>query len=305
MQVITGRGRSLVRPEDWWLDYILARRNVENGAPSVFLTVIDAYQKDPVVKSIRLVSERPLELEVTRDDGVDLIHLHIPLEASRPTAFRPLGVRVQSFSDGTPVRDVQIGHWAPDSGPGYVRETIKAVDYDNNRIAIDPGPDPETDLAPGRAIRIYNQDRSALYRILSAGQEGDRIWITLDATALLARGPVTEVQDGQLSLGSYLTFAAGGKLAEDGDLAPGPNAFAGSWLGEGEAAQSVRGAVQGRSRTEKPATNRVFLKNPVAARELEEAFKGRVVSIWQYGVGDSVEVARVECSVESQQSYES
>ena len=72
---------------------------------------------------------------------------------------------------------------------------------------------------------------------------------------------------------------------------PVPDYYAGSWLGEAEQAVQVRGAVQQYAGAEH---NTVFLRDLVSAEKLEETFGGRVVSIWQYGIGDRVEVVLIE-----------
>ena len=284
MELIHGRGRSPVRPKDWWLDYVIARRHVKDGAASRFLTVLEAFQSAPVVKGVRLVSQRPLVLEVTRDDGVDLIHLNVPTRSSRSTAHRAMGVRVESRTNGQATRDVEVGLWAPDKGPGYAEGTIAALDYAANRIALADAPGLETDFAPGRAIRIFNKDRSALYRVVKTGRASGQFRITLDATALLARGPVVGAADGRLMLDTELVFA-NGRTDGDGELLDRRDYFAGSWLGDGSSARQLRGAAQASKCT-------LFLKGPAGEKMLVQRYGGRTVSIWQYGVGDRVEVAR-------------
>lgn len=283
MDVILGRGRSPARSPEWGLDYLIARRHVTPGERSLFLSVLDAFQKTPVIESVRLVSEAPLVVKVSRADGEDEIHLNIPPSPSYRTAPRPLGVRVRSRVGDKWVRDVQVGKWAPGRGPGYATGTLCGTDYAANQIAIESARGCEADFAPGRAVRVYNARRSAMFRVLTTKRQGDRLWITLDQTALLARGPVADVSDGTVTLAAYLVFA-NGEMDEKGILKPGLDAFAGSWLGEGKTARLVRGAVKGES-------SRVFLTESVPSDQLRKDYAGRVASIWQYGVGDPVEVA--------------
>ncbi|MDA0747628.1 MAG: heparinase II/III family protein [bacterium] len=283
LEILSGQGRSPVWPEDEHLPYILARHQSKNGEPSLFLTVLETYQNTPVIQNIRLVSTDPLQLEITRADGTDHIDLNIPLTSGPATEHRPLGLRVQ-----TPDRNVSIGHWAPDKGPGYIQAAIEAVDYDNNRIAL--AIKNNANLEPGHAIRIYNKGRSALYRITGTQHENGLTWITLDGTALMARGPVSAIEDGRISLDAHLTFAMNSPLTKDKDLAPGPNSFAGAWLGEGKTALQLRGAAQHRS----SQPNSVFLQDNILASELERTLKDQVVSIWQYGVGDRAEIVCIE-----------
>jgi len=290
LEVLAGRGRSPARPEHWGLDYIVARRQVQEGAASVFLSVLDVFQGEAVVHGVRLVGESPLVLEVERAGAVDRIQLQVPLTPSTTTAQRPLGVRLHTVVDGETVRDVRIGQWDPVAGGGYLHGEIAAVDYVGHRIELAYDAGWAVALQPGCAVRIYNEARSALYRVVDVVREGERLLIGLDATALLAQGPVAAVEEGQVRIDAFLTFAIQRPLADD-ELVPVPDYYAGSWLGEAEQAVQVRGAVQQYAGAEH---NTVFLRDLVSAEKLEETFGGRVVSIWQYGIGDRVEVVLIE-----------
>ena len=50
-----------------------------DGLPSVFVSVLDAYQREPVVREVRLLEESPVVLEVERAGETDRLHLHLPL----------------------------------------------------------------------------------------------------------------------------------------------------------------------------------------------------------------------------------
>jgi hypothetical protein len=45
----------------------------------------------------------------------------------------------------------------------------------------------EEQFAPGCAIRIHNDRRTTMHVIVSARRDGDRLWLKLNTTALLAR----------------------------------------------------------------------------------------------------------------------
>ncbi len=290
MAVIQGAGRSPAHPPSWSMEYLIARRPAHGRAPSYFLSVLDVFQKTPVVQRVRLLSEWPLVLEVTRPDGVDEVHLATPPGPSRTTAHRPLGVRVRSRQGERWIRDVQVGEYARGKGPGYATGTICDLDYATNRVAVSAAAGAQAAFAPGRTLRIYNAERTGLFRIVAAKREGSLLWLTLDKTALLAQGPVTKVAEGSLWLGVPLTFA-NSSVDEQGRLKPGRggDAFAGSRLGEGKAARMVRGVAGGE-------TSHVFLTEPVPQATLEREFAGKVINLWQYGPGDRVEAARVRVS---------
>jgi hypothetical protein len=131
---------------------------------------------------------------------------------------------------------------------------------------------------PGKPIRIYNDSRSATYTIVSADHEGGRLWLTLDATALLAQGPVTRVEDSQVHVGSFLTFADGTDAF---------NRFAGAWLGDEHGALSVNGAVRA------SPDSIIQLRDPLPASRLNKMLN-KPVHVWQYGIGDQVEAVKLD-----------
>jgi hypothetical protein len=296
-EAIMGRGRSPVWPENERLDYLLVRRIAENGAPSHFVSVLDAFQGDPVIRDVRLLSERPIVVEITRPDGSDEISLHLPDGPSRTTAHRPIGIRVRSHDGQQWTRDVRVGEVGDSAGPGYANGSILDVNYERNEIlvrseSVDPG-----DFAEGRAIRIFNDMRTAMFRITQAEQEGKGIRVKLDKTALMAQLPITGLRQGKLRLGVKTPFATGhvdasakelpDEIRGTAALTNGPNDYYyGSVLGDGTQARRVAGI----SNTS-PAW--LHLAEPAEDAALQQDYVGKVVNLWLYGVGDSVEIARV------------
>lgn len=280
LEAILGTGSSPARPADWGLDFLILRRAAPG--PSRFLTVLDAYQGTPTVRGVRLVSESPLELDVARDGAVDRIGLAAPPGPGRTTAHRPHGVRVRTRAGGSVLRDLAIGS-APE-GPGWSSGVIRDVRYGEDVILVEPAGDPDG-LRPGRALRVFNADRTAMFRIREASREGALFRLRLDMTALFARGPVVGTGDGALKLGAWLTFADG--TMRDGRVdTPGGNAFAGCRIGEGAASRIVEAALRG-------DPSLVLLRDRIPAADLTREYGGRTVSLWQYGPGDLVEAARV------------
>lgn len=280
VEVIMGKGRSPVWVEEK-LDYLLVRRQVQNGAHTHFLTVLDAYQQQPTITGVRLLKADPIVLEVTRPDGVDEVTLCSPPGPSRTTAHRALGIRVVMRQEEKVIRDVQVGSLGDGAGPGYAHGKIVDVDYGQQQIVITGDGLSVDDFASGRAVRIFNDMRSAMYRIAEVASEGDSLRLTLDKTALLARFPVTAATKDRLTVPFRTPFVTG-HVDKDGNLTDGRHDFYyGSWLGEGHAACRVLGVAN---------------TNPSVIHLAEgsgEEYVGKVVSLWQYGVGDRVEVARV------------
>jgi len=281
MQVILGAGRAPSRPEDWWLDYLICRRLVPDGARSLFLTVLDAYQRTPVVRSVRLLGEDPIVLSVIRDDGEDEITLRVPDGPGRTTAPRALGICVRSRTGDVWTRDVRIGACDDNGRPGYAESVIRDVDYDRCRIAIGSADAPDFPL--GRTVRIFNEHRSAQYIVQGVEQADGLTWLTLDRTALLARLPIVGVEGESLRLAVVPVFA-NGRVDEKGNLTPVRDAYRGSWLGDRSDPLPVRAIASGR----------LFLERPLPPQTLRDRFEGKTVPLWQYAIGDRIEAARIE-----------
>jgi hypothetical protein len=281
-QVIMGRGHSPAWPQDEYVDYLIVRRNVANGSVSHFLTVLDAFQSTPTVESVRVVSEEPIVLEVQRANGVDTITIHIPNGPSRTTAHRPLGVDVRSAA-----RNVRIGNLGDGTGPGYAMASILDVDYEHETVFVEQSEGWQQDFAPGRTVRVHNEMRSQLLTIAQADRNGERVRLTFGKTALMARLPVLAVRGNRLELGVKTPFTTGHVNEDTGELTDGPNDYYyGCWIGEGTSARKVGGI----SNTSPP---RLYLHGNHEATALAHDYAGKVVNVWLYGVGDTIEAARI------------
>lgn len=286
-EVIMGRGRSPVWPEKDRLDYLLVRRQVQDGGTSRYLTILDAYQNEPVVRNVRVVSQEPLVIEVTRPDGSDTIHLHVADGPSRTTAHRPIGARVVSRQGNRVTRDTQIGTWAPGEGPGYAQSQVAALDYAARTITVAATPGASEAFAPGRTVRVFNEHRTGLFRVERQEPVGNQLRLTLADSALVAQFEVNEARDGRLILAETGPFVTGHVDPErDGALIDGAHDFYyGCRLGEGIAVPRVQGIANAN-----PPTLHL-MPSPAEAGPLPAA--GEVVSLWQYGLGDTVEAPRL------------
>lgn len=282
-EIIMGTGRSPVRPANWGLDYILVRKPSKGAAITYYVTVLDPYQSTPTVQKARVISEWPLVVEVTRPDGADRITFSIVGGPSRTTAHRPLGVKFEGRAGGKLARQVEVGELGPQQGPGYATATVEAVDYAANRLGINCPADQDSDFVVDRYLRVYNWGRSAMYRILAAKREGGLLWLSLDSTPGIGQGPVASIRDDALVLGDELVFS-NNSTDDQGHLKQANDYYAGCWLGEGAAARQLQGA----------AGSTLFFKAPATKAELEKQFGGKIINLWQYGIGDSVEIVRVK-----------
>ncbi len=287
VEAILGKGRSPVWQEGK-LAYLLVRRQVGEGEVTRYLTVLDPFQGEPEILGVRLTSTDPIVLEVERTDGTDEITLQIPDGPSITTAHRPLGVRV-IVREGDEVRkDVRVGALGRENLPGYAQGQIEALDYDTREITIAGDELSLEDFAPGRAIRIFSEMRSSMYVVEATELRDGRVTVTLDKPALLGRFPVVSVEGGRLELGVSTPFVTGHTNDETGELTDGANDYYhGAWAGEGDAARLVAGI----SHTKPPW---LHLAGPADDEDLARDYVDQVVSLWYYGVGDRVEVARIE-----------
>ncbi len=275
LQVFAGHGRSPARPESWRLPYVIVRRAGAKGLASRFVTVLDTYQNQPVVQSVRLVSSSPLVLEVRHEAGTDKLTWTAPDDPSTGTAPLALGVSLER--DG---RTTAVGGQTP----GYGRGTVRGADLAANRLMIEADPAFRQQCRPGRWVRVYNDQRSAMARVAEVREAGGSLAVSLAGSALLARGPVSAAADGALDLEAYLLFGSS-RVGADGRLVPGHRYFAGSRLTAGEQTLAVAGVVRGER-------SRVMLAEAVPAEKLQPLV-GQVASLWQYGPGDRVELALV------------
>jgi len=261
------------------------RRRSQGPAPNHFLTVIDAYRNTPLVQSVQLIGMDPLRIEVTTAGRIDEIILPTPSTPSRDTAHRPLGVVARVKLGDQATKQVQVGE-VGGAGPGYAQARISGVDYEANEVVLTAAAQKAAEFTPGRYVRIYNEGRSAMYRILRTQPAGAHLRLSLDSSALVAQGPVVKTGEGVVWLQAFLTFA-NGRSDQAGELVPGrPDYFAGSYLSDGQTVRRLRGTVR-------DEVSKVYLADPVTGAELARDYAGKLVSIWQYGVGDSIELPRV------------
>ena len=184
----------------------------------------------------------------------------------------------------------------------------------------------------GAAVRVYNERRSSLWRVEKVDREGSQVRLQLDRTSLAASGPVSRMEDGVVYLAAGLPLATSsidsqglsirqdayaGMVLESGNNAarieaatqPGDNAatsmksvvadpaaaavldaggadaYAGMVLEGGNNAARIDAATQ-------PGV--VVLAEPVPVSRLKACTPDGVARIYEYGVGDSLELARVE-----------
>lgn len=280
LEAIMGRGRSPVWT-DKQLDFLLLRRRVTGGAATRFLSVLEGFQGTRVVKRIQLRQRQPVVLEVEREGGTDEITLNFPSWSSGGCTTRSVGLRVRSRSGGQWTRDVRIGSWTPSADSGFASSVIVALDRTRQALAVPYQPGDENTYAVGRTVRVRNPLHSGLYKIRAVRREGESLWITLQQSSLFACGPVKEAGAGALVLNTVLL--RGTSTVSGAKVTLRQDDFSGTWLStDGRDLQVAGAAPQGV----------IFLRDPVPGAALENQYKTRPASIWEYGVGDSVTAPR-------------
>jgi hypothetical protein len=235
------------------------------------------------VRDVRVIGRDPLVIEVEHTGGTDRLALDVPMAANDPFVPREIGV---SLKRGGVTWQVGSG---PDGGSGYERGTVVACDYEQNAITVEG-------LAPdglaGRFVRLFTENRSSAYQILSAEAVAEGTRLQLDQTSLLFEALIDGFEDGRLqNAASVLHWTE--REDEEGDLVPWRlwNRDAALVSEDGRSMQPIRAVAEGRT---------IYLQGAPSAEELRAQFTdangdGRILAYaHDYAIGARVEVARVE-----------
>ncbi len=286
-EVIQATGRSPVW-QDRDLDYVILRRRARGGSLSRFLTVLAPGQGRSTALQVELLSQNPLRLEVKHGDTQDRIEFTLGrADPGVPAAL--VGVRVERTAVGGRKQEIRIGEREAGRGDGYVRSQIVAVDRDHNAIVCrwdgaDTGSGAgATAFVSNAVVRLYNEQRSSLWRIEKASRDGSQVRLQLDRTSLAAFGPVSRMEDGIVYLAAGLPLAT--SAIDSQGLSIRQDAYAGMVLEGGSDAVRIDAATQ-------PGV--VVLAEPVPVSRLRACMPDGIARIYEYGVGDSIELARVE-----------
>ncbi len=306
-EVIQARGRSPMW-RDRELDYVLLRHRVPDGSPSRFLTVLAPGQGRSAGSRVELRSANPLQLAVSRGEAQDIIAFTLA-GGTRDVPLAFSGVRVERTAPGGLRQEVCIGSCGSERGSGFVRAQITAVDRGRDEIlcrlagsgagagaktasgagtrtASDAGARSVLDadaFVSGAAVRVHNEQRSSLWQIGQVSRDGAQVRLRLRRTSLAAAGPVSRLEDGVVYLGAALPLAT--SSIDSQGLKIRQDAYAGMVLEGGGRAARIEAATQ---------AGVIILAEPVPAARLRAMTSDGVARIFEYGVGDSVELARVE-----------
>ncbi|MBD3291559.1 MAG: hypothetical protein GF393_01435 [Armatimonadia bacterium] len=283
VELIRSSGRSPARPPDWSLDYLFVRRTGDPGLQTRFVTVIDTRAGDEgTVREVRVLDRDPVVVEVEHTDGSDRLTLHVPMATDGPFAPREIGVTLERDGEAW-----QIGSGS-DGEPGYDRGTVVACDYEQNTITVEG-------LAPdglaGRFVRLFTENRSSAYQILSAEAVAEGTRLQLDQTSLLFEALIDGFEDGRLqNAASVLHWTE--REDEEGNLVPWRlwNRDAVLVSEDGRSVQPIEAVPEGST---------IYLQGAPSADELRAQFSdssgdGRILArARDYAVGSQAEVVRV------------
>lgn len=284
LQAIMGKGRSPVWPAGKYVDYLFVRRENTSGSLTTYLTVLEPYRKNPFIKEIAVKSVSPLIITVSHEKGTDEFTVNIPAGDSGTMALRPLGIRKLSSKDGKVSTDLRLGDWNGKK-EGYASAKISNVDYEKNKITVSGPPAELKEFKKDANIRIHNDKRSSCYTVTAVELKDGAAVLTLKDTALLARGLVDNIFKEGVQINSNIVFALGGsgnfKNGKIENTSGGQITYAGTYLNSPEReAQRLAGAT--------PDGKFIFEKE-LSADE-NAGYKGCLISVWQYGKGDTVEM---------------
>jgi hypothetical protein len=273
VELIYGDGRSPARPQEWKLPYLFVRREGGEGLSSRFVTVLEPYRGDNIagITDIKVDGDT---ITVHRGDQIDTVTIHAP---------KPTG----TLQRGEP-RDVTIEVTTPRGTVRFdnqQRAEITALDRDANTITVSAA------AATPSWVRIYSENRSSIYRVLSAEPvDASHTRLHLKETSLLARARPIGYDAGVVRNGAPLPFATG-SVTKAGEYLEGTCRYtdARAETPDGETSLRLRG-VNGQQWITGIAGYDLFLDQSLSATDLEATFGDHWIAIHDYGVGDRVDV---------------
>ena len=181
------------------------------------------------------------------------------------------------------MQEIRIGECGSGRGNGFIRSQIIALDRDRNEIVCRREGAGADAFVSGAVVRLYNEQRSSLWRVGKVSGEESQVRLQLDRTSLAASGPVSRLEDGIVFLAAGLPLATSSTDSEG--LRIRQDAYTVMVLeGERNAAR-IEAATQ---------SGVVVLAEPVPAARLRGWMPDGVARIYEYGMGDSLELVRVE-----------
>lgn len=265
-----------VDPAAYKLRYMFAHRDGVEPLESRFVHVLEPYRTTGFIRRVERIEMHPADavaaVRVVMDDRIDVCIVN------------PGGARIR-LPDGSTTDAVFVhqSQRADRMQPSMmierpVRREILAVDRGGDAIIVSSRGLSVAALL-GRPLRIHNEFRSSMYRVIVAEHiGGDRLKLRMDRSSLLGEGRAVGFEDGVvLNTVPMPLVAAGCTLQADA----------------GSVAWRVRGTGHVGHKGPDILVSTTWLSRP-GKKEIADDFHGRPgFSVHAYGPGDAVEISRL------------
>lgn len=313
LEIIRADGGAPVSPDKNILNWAFAHREGEDGLQSQFVTIVEPYGEERIVREIRNLKIEsadageyaPIAVEVQVDGGRDIILATAEEESSvsvegfrlvgRFGLIRERGGRVVEvhLAEGTLLEAGESRIELPEKTYGRIVD----VNRETNEIVVEGGLQGEL---VGRRLEIDNHgERMSSYTIVESAPAGNgRTRLVLDANGILGEGCAIGFEDGFIRNAENVNMPfAGLVVREDGRLDYSDCFHYGAHLevGDPHNALKVRGIegfpYQAWGNLHEAGINHVRLVENTPADELERYFAANAdFVVYEYGIGDEVSV---------------
>ena len=176
------------------LTYLIARRRGgDKGLSSRFVSVIEPYRGEPLIKSVRPIDAKTIEI-LRADGGSDIVRYGASDGSTRVEVER---------------RDAQgstSGRFT--AGDASVTGEVVSVDAPASKIRVKAnGAGMEAGDLVGRVVHFRNAERRTAHTVASATREGDEIILTTADDLLVGRARVDKVDDRTVATQTSLPLA--------------------------------------------------------------------------------------------------
>jgi hypothetical protein len=174
------------------LTYLIARRQGEDLA-SRYVSVIEPYNRDPLIKSVRAIDRTGIEV-LRADGGSDLVRYDAADGSARVVVER------RGASGAVSGRFIV--------GETSITGAVSSVDASASVIRVHPDqPQAKPEDFIGRIVHFHNDLRRTSHTITAAQREGDSIVLTASDDLLVGRARVDRFEDRALVTATALPLA--------------------------------------------------------------------------------------------------
>ena len=266
LEAIVGSGRTPVWPKGKKIDFLFLRRITKHGEPTRFITILEPYKGAPVIKSIKLKSTNPNIIEVNSKYGNDVFTIS-------PIKNKEISITLTSK---TPNEKKQFF-----IGKKYFRTKIKTTNLASKQFTVTNFTGADQVLKPGTKCRIYNAVKSNIFTISKVEKQKDSYLLTIAEYPLIAKAKCSRIINNSLQLDADLAFARYTNLGKHGTIYVGAKFDAPNLPAYQIAAAQDNGLI-----------------TPLQKLSIEQqkSYIDKTISIWQFGINDTLEIAEIRSS---------